>query len=55
MFLVHIREKKKSRRYVPDTQARLHFAAKIFAANIGAIKTAEMDKLSGENHFLLAW
>ena len=44
LFLVHIREKKKSRRYVLDMQARLHFAAKTFTANIADIKTAEMDK-----------
>jgi len=30
--------------YVLDMQARLHFAAKTFTANIGDIKTAEMDK-----------
>ena len=44
LFLVHIREKKKSRRYVLDMQARFHFAAKTFTANIEDIKTAEMDK-----------
>jgi len=44
LFLVHIREEKKSRRYVLDMQARLHFAAKTFTANIGDIRTAEMDK-----------
>ncbi len=43
LFLVHIREKKKFRRYVLDKQARLHFAAKTFTANIVDIKTAEMD------------
>jgi len=36
--------KEKSRRYVLDMQARLHFAAKTFTANIADIKTAEMDK-----------
>ena len=40
---MHLREKKKSRRYVLDMQARLHFAAKTFTANIADIKTAEMD------------
>jgi len=44
---VHIREKQKSRRYVLDMQARLHFAAKTFTANIGDIKTAEMDRMAG--------
>ena len=29
---------------VPDTQARLHFAAKAFTANFADSKTAEMDK-----------
>ena len=29
MFLVHIREKKKSRRYVLDMQALLHFAVEL--------------------------
>jgi len=34
----------KSRRYVLDMQARLHFSAKTFTANVADIKTAEMDK-----------
>jgi len=35
--------KIKSRRYVLDMQARLHFAAKTSTANIGDLKTAKMD------------
>lgn len=40
---MQIREKKMSRRYVPDMQARLYFAVKTFTVNIADIKTAERD------------